>query len=96
MIFAPLSGTRKALGVIALAARAVGTGSICASVPASADIIGFANGVGYTSNHTTGTNNGLSFNGNSLTLTDSHVTEGNSAFFDTQESVSQFTASFTY
>jgi hypothetical protein len=64
-------------------------------VPAvQADIVGFNNGVGWTgNNNATG---GPTFTASSLTLTDGGLFEARSAFYNTAQTITSFTAAFTY
>jgi hypothetical protein len=60
----------------------------------ASSITGFDNGAEWTVNSSVITSS--AFNGNTLTLTDSEAWEARSAWFDTPQSVSAFTVSFTY
>ena len=57
---------------------------------ASADILGFNNGNGFT------THGGATISGNVLTTTDGGLNETRDAFFDTPQNISSFDASFIY
>ncbi|MBE7213460.1 MAG: hypothetical protein INR65_20785 [Gluconacetobacter diazotrophicus] len=66
----------------------------CVSV--HADISGFGtNGSGFTLNQGQG-GTSLSVSGNVATLTNGSTSEGNSIFYNTPQSIGNFTASFTY
>jgi Legume lectin domain len=72
------------MAVLALGAPAVRGGGIN----------GFGNGVGWTGN-TNGTGE-PTFTTDTLTLTDGGLSEARSAFYNTAQSIGQFTAQFTY
>jgi hypothetical protein len=89
------NGFRKArIKRLAIVVLVVGVTAHLTVNPVSADIIGFANGVGYTSNN--GSGSPSSFSGNSLTLTNSSPVTANTVFFNIPQSVTGFTVSFTY
>lgn len=63
---------------------------ILAGSPAAASISGFGGGTGWTAN------SGPTFSGDSLTLTTAATNQGRSAYFNTKQDITSFTASFSY